>query len=390
MKRRIAYICGAPSYHLKAASGYATHIRELTKAFEGLGHQVDVLMPSTLSPKKQVSMGMRHHPLKKWIPSLIWEVLKDIQRLKQDRKFASQLQEHLAANSYDVLYERMDISGSILARLKGISVGSYVLEIHAPLQLESTYFDRARPLQKCFWNWIQKGLQGARGVVVVSGVVKSWVEENGMPAENVLVVPNAVNLETFTADAAKKNSPYVKTKGTLAIGFVGSALRWFGLDMLVRVFSELVSQYSCELVIVGPSNENQELSKLVMDLKIERSVKFLGSISYDFVPSVIHQFDICVMPSSNPYGSPIKIFEYGAMGKPVIAPDLAPIREVVEHGVSAFLIPNKDPIKLKEALQSLLENPKLRNSLGCALQDKVRSQYGWQHAASRIANRFFP
>ncbi|MFT5973783.1 MAG: glycosyltransferase involved in cell wall biosynthesis, partial [Cryomorphaceae bacterium] len=86
---------------------------------------------------------------------------------------------------------------------------------------------------------------------------------------------------------------------------------------------------------------------------------------------------------SNWYGSPVKIFEYGLMKKPVIAPDLGPLRDVMTDGENGLLvIPNSKA--LKEALQQLVTNFALREKIAIAWHEKVLLEYTWDTAAKKV------
>ena len=89
------------------------------------------------------------------------------------------------------------------------------------------------------------------------------------------------------------------------------------------------------------------------------------------------------MARSNWYGSPVKIFEYGALGRPIVAPDTGPVRDVMEHGVDGLLV---QPCvnELTAAIQRLLREPSLAESMGAGFQRKVREHHLWRHVAARI------
>jgi glycosyltransferase involved in cell wall biosynthesis len=97
--------------------------------------------------------------------------------------------------------------------------------------------------------------------------------------------------------------------------------------------------------------------------------------------------DICVMPGSNWYGSPVKVFEYGILGKAVIAPDNGPLRDIMVHEKDGLLI-ERDPKVLAETLIKLIEDKELREMLGKNFQKKIFAEYTWEDASELILNEW--
>jgi len=93
--------------------------------------------------------------------------------------------------------------------------------------------------------------------------------------------------------------------------------------------------------------------------------------------------DVCVMAKSNWYGSPVKIFEYGLLKKPIIAPDNLPVRDVMVNMHDGILIHEND-LDLEKAICNLLENKSLSDRLANNFYNKVISKFKWSNAAERI------
>ena len=130
------------------------------------------------------------------------------------------------------------------------------------------------------------------------------------------------------------------------------------------------------------------------ELKIKASlaglngkIHFTGSIPYKQVMNFIHCMDITVLASTNYYMSPIKIFEYGAMGKAIIAPDQPAVRDVLQEGVTGLLVKEKSN-DLTVAMLALTENITLRNQLGQAFKEKVFREHTWDFMAQKVLDGF--
>jgi len=102
------------------------------------------------------------------------------------------------------------------------------------------------------------------------------------------------------------------------------------------------------------------------------------------LPGHVAAFDIAVMPDSNEYGSPMKIYEYMAMGKPVVAPRLGPLEDGIVDGETGILFPRRDAAALRAALEKLLRDDRLRAGMGARARDHVLAKHTWDRNAARI------
>jgi glycosyltransferase involved in cell wall biosynthesis len=84
------------------------------------------------------------------------------------------------------------------------------------------------------------------------------------------------------------------------------------------------------------------------------------------------------MPDSNDYGSPMKIFEYMAMGKAVIVPDYPPLLDVIAHGRQGLIFRRRDPVSFEHALRCALESPRLLENLGRGGRLAALERHNWE------------
>lgn len=111
-------------------------------------------------------------------------------------------------------------------------------------------------------------------------------------------------------------------------------------------------------------------------------------MSHQELAKYILHFDIGVMPDSNDYGSPLKIFEYAAMRKPVVAPRLKPLEDVIEDGVNGVLFKAKDKKALANSVLKLLTDEKYAKRLAENAYEKVMKLYTWQNNAKAIFEKW--
>jgi glycosyltransferase involved in cell wall biosynthesis len=102
-----------------------------------------------------------------------------------------------------------------------------------------------------------------------------------------------------------------------------------------------------------------------------------GPVSAAAVPQHIAAFDVCILPDSNEFGSPIVLFEFMALGKPVIAPDLMPIRDVLVNDVNGFIVPRGDVAATTRVVERLIVDLALRARVGEAARRQVSERHTW-------------
>ena len=382
-KPHLAYISGNPIFTVDSPSGYSTRIRELCLGFEASGIRTSVHVPGLLQTLVEKTQTRGRMKAKSLIPTPLWQAMKDAYRWHLDNTYAKRLLTDFPDGLPDVVYECLEYSGSVTERLRKTHPALFVLEIHGPLQEDAKLTSGRRPLQFLLNLRLRRAIRQADFIVVVSTVIQEWLLEKYafLKAEKIIVLPNGANLDTFRPSARPAPSKH------LVVGFVGSDLAWHRLDALIEAFASLPKDMRIRLHIVGLANENILLKAIVKKNRLEDKVVFLGPVAFDQVPKTIDTFDIAVMPGSNRYGSPIKLFEYAAMGKAVIAPNEPPVKEIFEHKKDLLLVPSGDVAALKAAIQTLASDHELRSRLAESMQKKVREQYGWNRIAEKIAQR---
>jgi glycosyltransferase involved in cell wall biosynthesis len=94
--------------------------------------------------------------------------------------------------------------------------------------------------------------------------------------------------------------------------------------------------------------------------------------------------DICVLPDSNAFGSPIALFEFMAMGKPCVVPDLGPMHDVIDDAVTGIMFPHSDWEALKKALLRIVEDSGLRIQIGSQAKRIVFKRHTWAANARSV------
>ena len=389
---RIIYYSPHPTHDIVSTVGYSVHQRETINAFRKLGHNVLPIIMGGMDEKKVAlktdelyKKASSLSKIKKILPLSIWNALKDIQLLFHDRKAGKILEKAILEFKPDLIYERgeyLQDSGVKVAKRYKIK---HVLEVNSPVVEEMAAFE-GPDLFRFLGHYKEKRkLRDTTQVITVSTALKNFLREYYNCDKNILVTPNAINPdkdlpEDIAVNEIKKEiAPHAKI-----VGFVGSILPYHGVDKLIEAFSRVVkTQSNIHLLIVGEGAIRQSMEELATKLLPAHSFTFAGKIPHSEVMNYIKAFDIAVMASSNWYGSPVKIFEYGWMGVPIIAPDNIPLRDVMENEKDGLLV-SDNIIELEMAILYMVNNIDESKLMGERFQYKVKQDYTWDAQTKRI------
>jgi glycosyltransferase involved in cell wall biosynthesis len=371
-------------YHhrINSKDGQAVHMDELIHAFEQLGHEVLVVGPKSFA---RASFG--HNPafvnaLKRAIPQFAYEILElgyNVLAFARLNKACSQFQP-------DFLYERHNLytlAGAWLARLRRLP---RLLEVNAPLADERAANDGlafpalAHRLE--YWSW-----RNATFALPVTHVLAQYFERAAVDPDRICVIANAINPEIFGAAPAPENAKAaLGLSDKLVIGFTGFMREWHGLDAIVDWLSDGAPP-SAHLVLIGEGPALPGLKSQADRLGVSDRITFAGLVDRDRIAEQVAAFDIAIVPKCVEYCSPLKLFEYMALGKAIIAPDQANIREILVDRQSTLLCKSGDRRSLYAALNALASAPELRKSLGDNAKETIAARrLNWRENAMRITS----
>jgi glycosyltransferase involved in cell wall biosynthesis len=389
---KILYYSAHPYLNLAAPSGPGTHMREVIKAFENRGHQVIKLIAGGELLSGNNAIQFKKKNIKAFIPPFIWQSLKDYKLLKHDSMMCHQLADLIKREKPDFVYERgyyLLTSGTKICKELGVR---HFIEINAPYPEEkrmmegnSWFINKAQLAEKTQVNLCDR-------VFVVSTALKDYLQKNsGCDANKIIITPNAVNPEYISTDETKlrelrKNIKILKDEKV--IGFVGSIFPYHGVDALLEAFKKIVEKSGrrdLKLLIVGDGEILPDLKKQVSTFNLEHQVIFTGNVPHNEVYNYISLMHITVMARSNWYGSPVKIFEYAALNKVVVAPDTIPVHDVMVNNVDGIILKN-DKEDLERALTFILDHPEDAEKMSMSFHQKVMSRHTWQNVGDIILN----
>ena len=140
--------------------------------------------------------------------------------------------------------------------------------------------------------------------------------------------------------------------------------------------------------MVGNGPLRGKLMQKSEDLDMAGKVTFTGAIEHIRVQEALRAIDIAIIPHSNEYRSPIKLFEYMAHGCAVVAPQTEPISMVIKNGENGVLFPPLEKGQFFNAVANLATDADLRIRVGNCAREHVFSQHTWAHNARRVIDKF--
>jgi glycosyltransferase involved in cell wall biosynthesis len=277
------------------------------------------------------------------------------------------------------MYERYALYYLVGALLKRWHHVPLYLEVNSPLAEERARFGGlalfkvARRLERFVWH-------SADRIFVVSEVLAEMVVASGIPSKRITVIPNGIDRSVFP------RSPYrPQPEGPVTIGFIGFMRDWHGLDTVIASLAAEPADPPIRLIIAGDGPARAALESQAAALGVRSLVQFVGVQPRCAVPGLIQQFDIALQPRAVAYASPLKLFEYMAGGRAIVAPDQPNIREILKDGETALLFDPNQPGTLWSAIRRLAGDPALREKIGTAARCELdQRDFTWQGNAARI------
>ncbi len=392
---KILYFSPHPNLYLNLPSGPGIHMREMIAGFEKLGHKVTPLIMGGVD-LQQVSRAAQSkgssikQKIKKVIPPKLWQTVKDRRLLRFDQYAYETLKAAVSAYRPDVIYERsyyLMTAGVRVAKEMGIP---FVSEMNAPYPEEKQRMEGASLLIHKAIERERFIIQNADHVVVVSSALKGYFETH-VPGsgDKIIVTPNAIREDLHPPvqgeiDHIRNN---LNLEDSLVVGFVGSIFPYHGVDKLIRAFHRFHQAHkTTRLLIVGDGETLSDLKKLAASLGLQDRIIFTGRVAHSEVLAHIGAMDICMVPDQGWYMSPVKLFEYGFMGKAIIAVDTQAMRDVMTHKRHGVLTKNTEDA-MYEALTELTTHSEIRQKMALAFQSKVLIEHTWERMAEKIISQ---
>ena len=342
MKRerlQVAYLFQQAGLRLDDHSGPVVHITAIVSCLRQRGHQVTLV---ALKPPRRVicteaETGEREARLgltnRRWF-KLVESAVRRGQRILRlpylavfdSLRFYDACVHNL--RGYDVLHERfsrLSIGGVLAARRLRIPL---VLEVNADTLDEWDTFGKGpRGLLRLAVRWASAlCFRRAASIVAVSDALKNHlVRAWDLPAEKIVVLPNGADVERFTPTSDSRTArTRLGLDGALTVVFVSGFYPWHASLELVKSFAEVHQQIpTARLVMIGDGQLRGQTETYTRQLGLQSVVLFVGAVPHVQIPGWLAAADVAVMPypklSKEIWFSPLKMYEYMAAGKAIVA-----------------------------------------------------------------------
>lgn len=242
-------------------------------------------------------------------------------------------------------------------------------------------------------------LNAADVIVTVSQPLKDELLARGINGNKILVNPNGVDAEFYSPDI---DGSLVRSRyglsNKLVIAFIGTFGKWHGAEVLTEAFGRLLKIHpeyreGVRLLLIGDGLTMLQVKSIIDKYGIADNCILTGLVQQKKGPQYLAAGDILVSPHvPNPdgtpfFGSPTKLFEYMAMGKGIVASNLDQIGDVLKHNETGWLVNPGDVSSLMKGLETLIDNPELRERLGKTAREHAVAKHTWKEHTRKIIEK---
>jgi glycosyltransferase involved in cell wall biosynthesis len=300
---------------------------------------------------------------------------------------------HLARVKADVFYIRRMASPlpALIGKLAGAGVGYEVNDnpFDGQYQEGSRLVFRLRRQVAALMDRLNMCLAD-KSFVISDAVLQAIRSRSGRRrAGRLVLLPSGANTELFQpADITACREKLNLSVSVRHVGFAGTLLRHQGVDVLIDAALKVTAVLPrSRFVIIGEGPMKPFLLKRVSDLGLDRHFVFTGQVAYERLPDWIGAMDICVAPYRRSAGlrSPVKMFDYLACARPVVASRIDGTTDLFEASAAVMLVAPEDPDALAKGLIGLLEQQEQRHRMGLSGRRFVAGHFNRDRLAKRIS-----
>ncbi|MFK0731119.1 MAG: glycosyltransferase family 4 protein [Gloeotrichia echinulata GP01] len=377
MKHRLGFLAAAPriSTHPDAEmSGPRSRVLGLIKGFKTLAWEVEPFIVGDRLPQKISAKGSGEAISSGFLRTLAVDFIRlalgIVNSWKSWKEIGSQV---------DWVYEYAATLQSLgwIFQMQG---KPWILQAEALLFYEAKAERKALILDSLA-KWMEiTAYRKCDVLACVSETLKDiLISDFGIKPEKIVLVPNGVDIDFINPElhVSKRIFP------GFTIGFVGSLYAWAGLDLLFEALHELRAEgFDLSLVIVGDGEMKSAWEMQVQQLNLSNHVTFLGRMPWQEIPQYIAGFDVgysgqVQLQMGKMYLSPMKLYEYMAMAKPVIASAFEDAQRLVCDGKTGFLFRPGDKNDLKRALIAAFNRMEELPEMGKNARQEIENNHSW-------------
>jgi len=381
---RILYICSADLSGTLGSEGSVRHIMEVSENLCRRGHSVTLLAPGYTHYRHPTPVRIVYVPLIdiRFLRTIMSELLAPF--------FMAWL---FLSFKPEIVYWRqsyLTVFPVLLSRLCGRHI---VTEVNG-LTLDEIESEPLHPARKKVILLIERFnyLLSSKLICVAPKIRDCIVSHYRLKPQSVAVILNGVNADRMTQmDTAEAKKTIGIDPEVKAVGFVGHLFPWDGVEHLIESAAKVIQKIPhVKFVIVGHGKWGTHLADLVEQKNLADYFMFTGKVPWENLYRYVNAFDIATAPYSKTINtrsgrSSLKILEYFACEKPVVASETSVIPEIVDLQEKGFgvTVPSENPEALADALIALLKDEALRAKMGKGGREYVLRERSWTIVAQK-------
>jgi glycosyltransferase involved in cell wall biosynthesis len=382
--KRVLILIAIPDFDFKNPnSAVLGYLKEVKEAFIKNGDEADFGYFENVSVAKENSPIIVYSGLKGLIKRMVkqWKWLYQSLAMKiYFSKQKSLLKQLLEGKKYDEIVEFHTVGSIVGVELKRKWGANLSVIFDSPVAEQFLEMYGTRTI---FWRKIKASeritMQNADVVLAYSSACADYLIHKYRIPVPIAILPCVIHKEEIIERAPS---------AIFSIGFIGSFLSWHKLELLVKVFAEFIKEYpDSKLYLVGYGVEWKKIKNLVDDLDLIDHVDLPGFVSEEELQEYKRMFTIGIMPGSNWYGSPLKLFEYAFAQIPFIAPSTPTVRSIFEKDVDCLFIDEQNEASsLMQKLTFAYNNPQVMDQLGINAYNSVLTRFDVEAYNQQIIN----
>ena len=358
---KIAYAAQVP---VPSHRAHGVHVMRMCEAYAGLGHDtVLYAMPASEAGEPHAFYGTAP---RFEVVSVPMRQVRGISGPLFGRAIA-----RTAADRGADLFHSRHIWAALFAQTRGLQV---VFEAHQPMETA---------LHKALLRRLLA--RGAGFVVITEALKRRYMADFALESARITVAHDAAVLPTQIPKTPE---------GPFTVGYVGNLYPGKGMEVMLEI-ARLMPDTPFE--IVGGRSEDLASWR---SLGIPANMQLRGQVPHGALQAYFDRMSVLLLPLQHrvsPDGggadiaawtSPMKMFEYMAQGRPIVASDLPVLGEVLRDGETALIAPAAAPEAWVDAITRLRMNPALASRLGAAGRAKLEADHTWAARAAEIIDRF--
>jgi glycosyltransferase involved in cell wall biosynthesis len=291
----------------------------------------------------------------------------------------------------DLIYQRhtaFNVSGAILSRALRLPL---VLEFNSSEVWKGRYWGGLR--LECAAQRVERiNLRAADRIVVVSRTLRDELLARGVPVSRIVLNPNGVDPAVFRPDVdGRRVRQQIGADWDVVVGFSGTFGAWHGIPTLAQAITlVLQARPNARWLLLGDGPLRHLIDEALVGTPLANRVALVGMRPHAEMPEYLAACDVLVSPHGKQadggefFGSPTKLYEYMASGRPIVASRLGQIGEVLTDGESGLLVPPDDADALAEAIVRLIDDSCLRARLGQAARAAAEAHHTWRQNAEQV------